>query len=271
MSQQLENFSKFGQHFQTKVLQSLLLDVKFFDRIFEILELNYFDSKTHSWLYERIQKYYNEYKLPPTIDNLEIFVLSEKDELMKHQLFEIVRTIKKSATTDTAFIKDEAIKFCRHMRMKKALFQSIDFWEKAKYDDIYKVMQDALRAGEESNIGHEYFSDHALEQRIALMKRSPVPTGLKHLDEILCGGLSKGELGVVVAPTGLGKCIGKNVKIEIEYDIFDIEFNGKIYTLKEFDRIQTNLGYIYAKDLNKEHIILSIPDHAKQQKRRKNY
>ena len=203
--QRAENFSKFGTHFQTKVLQSLLLDAKFFDRIFDILELNYFDSKPHYWLYETVQKYYDEYKLPPTLDNLEVFVLGEKDDLMKHQLSEIVRTIRKSATTDIAFIKDEAIKFCRYMKMKKALYQSIDFWEKEKYEDIWKVMKDALRAGEESNIGHEYFSDHALEQRISLMKRSPVATGLKHLDEVLNGGLSKGELGVIVAPTGLGK------------------------------------------------------------------
>lgn len=256
-----ETFGKFGVHFQTKLLQSLLLDTKFFDRIFEILELNYFDSKPHLWLYEKVQKYYEEYKLPPTIDNLEVFVLGENDDLMKHQLSEIIRTIRKSATTDTAFIKDEAIKFCRHMRMKKALYQSIEFWEKAKYDDIYKVMQDALRAGEESNIGHEYFSENALEHRIALMKRSPVATGLQHLDEILNGGLSKGELGVIVAPTGLGKswllalagksAVEKNLKVvHYTFELYEHQVGLRydtIFTGISQDKIPFHLAEIKKK------------------------
>jgi replicative DNA helicase len=261
MNQHTENFAKFGTHFQTKVLQCLLVDVKFFDRIFEILELNFFDSKPHHWLYGRIQKYYEEYKLPPTVDNMEVLVNSENDELMRHQLIEIIRTIKKSVNTDTAFIKDEAIKFCRHMKMKKALYQSIDFWEKAKYDDIYKVLQEAIRAGEESNMGHDYFSAHALEHRIALMKRSPVATGLVHLDEILNGGLSKGELGVVIAPTGLGKswllalfgstAVQKNLKIvHYTFELYDHQVGLRydtIFTGIPSDKIPGMIDYVKNK------------------------
>jgi replicative DNA helicase len=125
------------------------------------------------------------------------------------------------------------------MKMKKALYQSIDLWEKSKYNDIYKVMGEAIKAGEESNIGHDYFDEKALEYRIALMKRTPIPTGLVHFDQILNGGLSRGELGVIVAPTGLGKSwllafIGSNAIIN--------KFKIIHYTLELYD-YQVGLRY----------------------------
>jgi len=203
---QKQDFSLFGSHFQTKVIQSLLIDTKFFERIFDILELSFFDSKPHETIYKKIQEYFEKYKTPPTLDNLEVSLSQfECDEIMKMQIHEIIKTIKKSAVNDTKFIKDEAIKFCRNQKMKTALYTSIDCWEKGKYDDIYKIVGEALKAGEESNIGHNYWEDFALENRINLMKRMPIPTGLVHLDELLNGGLSKGELGVVISGPGFGK------------------------------------------------------------------
>jgi hypothetical protein len=261
-----DSFARFGTHFQSKVIQSLLLDPKFFDRIYDILLIEYFDSESHKSVFKKIQEYFATYKYPPTINNLEILLLKEPDELIKHLCFEILTVIKKSAVNDTPFIKDEAIKFCRHQGMKRALYNSIDLWEQEKPDEIWNVMRTALMAGEESNVGHIYWNEYALEKRIELMKRAPLPTGLKHLDEILNGGLSKGELGVVVAGTGLGKCVGKNTKIDIEYDVFDVEFEGFFYTLSEFDRIKTSLGYIHVKDLTTNHELLSIPDYAKRTK-----
>jgi replicative DNA helicase len=205
-NQNKENFSRFGSHFQTKVLQSLLIDSKFFERIFDILELAFFDSKPHETIYKEIQTYFEKYKIPPTIENLEVSLTQlECDEVLKMQIHEIIKTIKKAAVNDTKFIKDEAIKFCRNQKMKTALYTSIDCWEKGKYDEIYKIVGDALKAGEESNIGHNYWEDFSLESRINLMKRMPVSTGLVHLDEILNGGLSKGELGVVISGPGFGK------------------------------------------------------------------
>ena len=242
-------FAQFGNNFQTKLIQSLILDSKFFERIYDILELDFFDSKPHNYIYEKIQNYFAEYKFPPTIDNLEIIILSEKDEILRGQLYEIIRTIKKSSVSDTNFIKDESIKFCRNQKMRTALYKSIDLWETGKYDDIYKLVGDALKAGEETNIGHDYWQEAALEHRILLMKRMPVSTGLKHLDIVLNGGLSRGELASICGSTGLGKCVDKNTKIEIEYDIIEITINAKVYEFNEFDKILTKRGTIFAKDL----------------------
>ena len=199
------SFSRYGSNFQTKLLQSLLTDVKFFDRIFDILELEYFDSKVHNYLYEKFQSYFKQYKTSISIDNLEIQVLSERDELLREQAHEILRTIKKASAADVQFIKDESIKFCRNQNMKKALYKSIDLWEAGNYDDIWKIIGNAVKAGEESQIGHDYWNELALEYRVGLMRRSPISTGLKDLDIVLNGGLSKGELGTLCGYVSSGK------------------------------------------------------------------
>jgi replicative DNA helicase len=53
--------------------------------------------------------------------------------------------------------------------------------------------------------GHDFFED--AEARFVKINRNPCPTGLDVLDskDIFRGGLGRGELGVVVAPTGVGK------------------------------------------------------------------
>jgi hypothetical protein len=40
------------------------------------------------------------------------------------------------------------------------------------------------------------------------------------------GGLAGGELGIITACAGSGKCVGPNTEIEIEYYEFGIEING---------------------------------------------
>lgn len=242
-----KSFSQFGQHFQTKLIQSLLIDNKFFDRVYDILNREYFDSTPHNFIYQKIQEYFEKYKVSPTLDNLEVIILSENDELLRETCYEIIRTIKKSHVTDVAYIKDESIKFCRNQKIKSALNTSINLWEQGKYDDIPKIMSDALKAGEENTLGHNYFQH--LELRLAKLKRFPIATGLVHLDEYLNGGLARGELGIIMASVGVGKCTYKNTKIKIEVGIIEVEINNKFLKFFEFELINTKRGCIYARDL----------------------
>ena len=235
-----KNFSSFGQYgsnFQTKVIQSLLLDVKFFERIYEIIKDEYFDSRPHAFIYKKVKEYYEKYKYPPSIENLEIIVNSEEDELLKETAAEVVFSIKKSLVSDTKYIKDEAVKFCRWQNMKNAIKTSVNYLEENKFEEIFTLVGNALKAGEETNLGHTYFQH--LDLRLAKMKRDVIPTGMKYLDEILNGGLGKGELGVVVAGTGLGKswmlCLfGKNATFS--------GFNVVHYTLELYEH-QVGIRY----------------------------
>jgi len=260
-----DTFQKFGGSvFQTKLLQSLLLDQKFFTRIFTILKKEYFTTKAHQYFFEKLYNYYEQYKLVPTLENVEIIITSEEDELLRNAVYEIFRNIKKSSISDTKMIKEEALSFCKQQRMKSAIFDAIEKIKKNDYDGIYKEVKDALVAGEESDDGHIYFEE--LDHRLEKLKREVIPTGLVHLDELLNGGPGKGELMVVCAGPGIGKSFfmaivaanvitqGKNVvyytlelyehQIGIRFDsrfsgvsINDIEAN-KEYVRKKFSELK---------------------------------
>ena len=66
-------------------------------------------------------------------------------------------------------------------------------------------MKNAISRGMPSTLGHIFFEDY--EGRFTEISRFPCPTGIPELDKrgILSGGLGRGELGVITAPTGVGK------------------------------------------------------------------
>ena len=70
--------------------------------------------------------------------------------------------------------------------------------------------------------------------------RHPLPTGIDGLDNILNGGLAKGEIGVILAPTGVGKTTMltrfANTSYNMGYNVLQIFFedNPKIIQRKHF-------------------------------------
>jgi replicative DNA helicase len=99
--------------------------------------------------------------------------------------------------------KTEFLEFCRNQKLKNAIVASIDLLKVAEYDKIKHVIDEAMKAGLERNIGHNYFED--IDIRMSEMARSSIKTNWACVDDLLDGGLAKGELGFVVAPAGSGK------------------------------------------------------------------
>ena len=83
------------------------------------------------------------------------------------------------------------------------MLKSVKLLENLSFDEISQVINDALKAGADSNFGHDYIKD--FEQRFEFKSRNPIKTGWDELDAITHQGLGIGELGVVIAPTGAGK------------------------------------------------------------------
>ena len=81
--------------------------------------------------------------------------------------------------------------------------KSVNLLQTCSFDEISKVINDALKLGSENNFGHDFIAD--FEERYKPKFRLPVTTGWDEIDTITSGGLGRNELGVVIAPTGAGK------------------------------------------------------------------
>ena len=104
---------------------------------------------------------------------------------------------------DEKYIRETSLDFCKKQKLKEALMTSVDLIQNSSYDEVRRVIDNALNLGTDNNFGHEFLKD--FELRYEVKARSPVTTGWPKVDSLMKNGLGSGELGVVIAPTGAGK------------------------------------------------------------------
>jgi len=195
---------KFGNAFQTKVIACLLKDKPFLQQVSDIIEPNYMSSEAAQWIVTTILNYYKEYKTPPTLDVLKIKVDEVEIDILKASVvMQLKDTMQHLEADDLQFIKDQFIGFCKNQKLKNAILQSVELLKSGKYDEIKVNIDNAMKAGSDRNIGHEY--NQQVEARYEANVRHVVETPWDVVNEIMDGGLGRGELGVFVAPAGIGK------------------------------------------------------------------
>ena len=195
---------QYGYSFQTKLIACLFKDRAFLQQIMDILDPVYFESEANIPMVESIKDYFQEYKQPPTMEVMSVKVKDLDNDMLKTQVVEHLKdSYKQLDAPDLDFVKEQTIKFCKNQVLKSAIMESVQLLERGEYDQIKMTIDDAMKAGLERAIGHEYIEE--IDARYLESVRNTVTTGWDIIDDIADGGLGKGELGVFVAPSGIGK------------------------------------------------------------------
>jgi replicative DNA helicase len=242
MNSSKDTLSRYGQSFQTKVISALLKDVKLVDSLYEIIHTKFFESEANKWIVENILNYYNSYKSVPSLDvfKAEIEKIDEKS-IQKNIINQLKLVYTSIESTDLQYVKDEFTSFCINQNLKDVIIQSVDLLKAGNYDRIKELVDRAMKVGVETDLGTEYVLDY--DDRTSDDSRETVATDWDVINELMGGGLGPGELGVVVAPSGVGKCVGADTIIDIEYDEIGIELkNGMVIWYKPWDVIQLGNG-----------------------------
>ena len=200
------DFSKFGIRFQENLAKLITLDRAFADQIGEVLDTNFFEVKYLQVFTKMIYDYKEKYKVHPSLTTLATLVRSTEgeNEVVEKQVRDFLIRIHSTRDVEgKEFIKDTALDFCRKQKLKEAIIKSADLLNKSSFDEISTIINKALLLGESNNFGYDYVKD--FEKRFEIKIRDQVPTNWKEFDDIMKGGLGKGELGVVISPTGTGK------------------------------------------------------------------
>jgi len=238
--------SEYGYSFQVKVISALFTDRLFLQQISDIIRSDYFESDSNSWVIDVILQHFREYKTPPTKDVLKVKVTEIENDILKtavlEQLKEVFRYIE---SDDLTFVKDEILRFCKNQEIKRAIEDSVGLLKMGNYDEIKTKIDGAMKAGSDTNIGLEYKKDVSV--RYAEAARHTMTTGWDVIDDLMDGGLAPGELGVVMAPAGIGKSwllinIGANAvkdgKTVIHYTL---ELNEN-YVGQRYDSVLTGIN-----------------------------
>ena len=199
-----DTLTQFGTSFQSKIIASLMVDVKFIQTISDILSSKMFDSDSNKWLVKCIKDYYYEYKKQPTLEVIKYKIEEIDNDVLKAGVIEKLRDVWRNIeSTDLEFVQKQTLDFCKNQTLKSAILDSVDLLENKDYDGIKSIIDEAMKAGTTRDLGHDYII--SLEQRLEESARITVKTPWDVINDIMDGGLGAGELGVIVAPAGIGK------------------------------------------------------------------
>jgi predicted ATP-dependent serine protease len=125
------------------------------------------------------------------------------NEVLKVSVKEQLREAYRADIEDLAYVQEEFSTFCKNQQLKKALLNSVNLLKAGDYDSIKYMIESAMKAGQDKNIGHEYKKD--TESRYREDHRKIVPTPWPEINELVQGGLGNGDLGLIFGNPGGGK------------------------------------------------------------------
>ena len=241
----LNNLNAYGPGFQIKVISSLLTHKEFLLNIHDVLSEEYFDSQSQKWIIKQILDYFQKYHTCPSMDVLKVELKKIDNEVLQVSIKEQLREAYKSSDEDLKYVEEEFSNFCKNQQLKKALLTSVDFLNAGDYDSIRIIVDNALKAGQDKNIGHEYNKD--VESRYREDHRTVIPTPWESINDLLQGGLGNGDFGLIFGNPGGGKswslvALG-GFAVKLGYNVLHYTLElGSDYVGRRYDAFFTEIG-----------------------------
>lgn len=220
----IKNFGYLGEQFQLQLINQIVIDKEFGRSIMDVMSPSYFENKYYKIIIQMIKEYNKKYSQIPSFDTLCQMAKSDITvEIMLKIALDTITSIKEIKTEGEEFVKEKALKFCKQQELKKAMKLAdkiISDGEFENYDQVEPIFRNALQVGEMDRGRMDVFDN--IENVLEDDFRHPIPTGMRGIDRLLKGGLAKGEIGLILAPTGVGK---STVLSKLANNAFNMGYN----------------------------------------------
>ncbi len=240
----LNSINQYGHDFQIKVLSSLLTHKEFLVNIHDIISEEYFENQAQKWAIKEVLRYYDKYHTTPSLDILKVELLKIDNEVLQLSIKEQLKLAYVTSDDDLEYVQEEFTNFCKNQQLKKALMSSVDLLKAGDFDGIRFIVDNALKAGQDKNIGHEYIKD--IEERYRENSRETVPTPWPKINQLLQGGLGNGDFGLIFGNPGGGKSwslvsLGGHA-VRLGYNVLHYTLElGEEYVGKRYDAFFTKI------------------------------
>ena len=257
----LNSINQYGHDFQIKVLSSLLTHKEFLVNIHDIISEEYFENQAQKWAIKEVLNYYDKYNTTHSLDILKVELQKVDNEVLQISIKEQLKQAFVTSDDDLEYVQEEFTNFCKNQQLKKALMSSVDLLKAGDFDGIRFIVDNALKAGQDKNIGHEYAKD--IESRYRENSREIVPTPWPRINDLLQGGLGNGDFGLIFGNPGGGKSWslvslgGHAVKMGYTVLHYTLEL-GEDYVGKRYDAFFTKIP-VNKVDSHKDQVAELIP------------
>jgi replicative DNA helicase len=159
--------------------------------------------------------------------------------MAQKNILDTLEQVKTVSDEGSIYVQEKSLKFCKQQELQRVMVKSqsiIDNGDFESYDKLEEMVRGALQVGEVDKGTTDVFFN--LSEVMDEDYRHPIPIGIPGIDNLLKGGLAKGEIGVILAPTGVGKSTFTtkiaNHAFNLGYNVLQIFFedNPKIIQRK---------------------------------------
>jgi replicative DNA helicase len=211
-----------GPEFQFKLMWQLLVEPEYAEKTIPILAIEYFDDPNLKRLFIIILEYFKEYGLVPNLQNKSIHqavnrfktpnnIIEEESQYSLIKRFEEYneRIVNKIMANDGNVIQKMTYNFVKQQEYRKIgefiIAKTKNGELKSKYivNDIEERFVKVANIGEEDDDCEEVID--GIDAALVPEFRKTIPTGIEVIDALTGGGLGKGEIGLILTPSGVGK------------------------------------------------------------------
>jgi hypothetical protein len=197
-----DNTEPFDIDYQNRFLHVFISDREGFpERIVDIVHAEYFDAYQKVLLDYEL-KFFNQYREVARFSTLRDLINEKEKGLTKDHLLGLIDKIQQTTVENVDHVKNSSYRYFKERAVKNCLFELVVDWKKHDYDSMKLKLENALKAGEPKEAGHDYLRD--VMKRLDKDFRDPI-SFIPSLDSYIGGGLAAGEMGIILAPTGGGK------------------------------------------------------------------
>ena len=224
MSENTENTltAYLGVEFQQKLMWQLLVEPEFAETVLPNLAIEYFDDPNLKRLLIIILEYYKEFEKVPNFQNQSIHQAINRYKtpnniIEEESLFAVIkrielwneRIINKLMLHDGDVVQKQTNSFIKQQEYRKIGEYIIGSTKSGEIKSKYTIAYIEEKFQKISHIGEEKDDCEDVTEGIdnALRKefRDTIPTGVEVIDALTDGGLGRGEIGLILTASGVGK------------------------------------------------------------------
>lgn len=229
----------YGTEFQLKLLALAFREPKFINEYEQVLAPTYFDTDEFKHLakiaLEHFRNYGQSIDTGLVFDAIDSYCRSNRfSEAVKDRLVNTFGKLVDEDLSSGEWVRDKALQFAQSQAVKEALVRgvrSIDDTE--NFPKIIADLESAIgmNAPKRSSvnfrdIAHEIPS--ILRETSVYSRANRIPTGIPTIDDAMFGGPARRKLGLIMAPSGVGKShmltnLGANA-IRYGFSVFHFTF-----------------------------------------------
>lgn len=210
-----------GETYQYKLVHEFMADKDFFCELNPIIEQNKFTDPHLKIFVGLLKEYYDKNDIHPSYDVMEMLLRDKAySDIQREEYVALVDKIKNTPSDGSKFVQERAQKFFRQQQMlitARKIEKLASNGEVDNYDEIYELFNNAMTLGTPTDMGYGVFDN--LNETLSDDYRVTIPTGIDMIDDVLEGGIAKGELGVIIGPSSFGKVQPYHSKVFTPYGV----------------------------------------------------